>query len=156
MSDLMEDIRVNLVLPGQAADSRKKALEVLAQACAPHLPYSAADLFSRLNEKENAAGAAIGEAVAVPHLKLARLYRPFKALMTFRSPVDFSAPDHKRVDLLCLVVSPDKDGPLHLRRLSRISRLLKNSDVASKIRTCEDAEAIKMLMASPEGWMLAA
>ena len=55
-----------------------------------------------------------------------------------------------------MVMSPMKDGPLHLRRLARISRLLRNHTLCNQLRQAGDAKEMMDIIMEPESWTLAA
>ena len=113
-------------------------------------------LLDCMMDKEKDATSGVGHGVAIPHLKLSGIDKPFTALVSLNNALDFEAPDNKPVDLVCLVISPESDGPLHLRRLSRISRMLHNESLHEKICETDDADAIHALFMAPEEWMMAA
>ena len=58
------------------------------------------------------------------------------------APVDFDAVDGRPVDLVFLLLAPESAGADHLKALAKISRILRDDSVCSKIRGAENAEAI--------------
>jgi len=85
-----------------------------------------------------------------------RIQSPFTMLMTIDKPSNHETPDGSPVDLYCLLISPLSDGPIHLRRLSRLSRLMKNETLHKRIRETQDSDVIRSLLLDPEGWLMAA
>lgn len=156
MSDIEKDIHVDLVLPKLKMSCRKHIYQTLAREMAGYLRCPAILLFDRLMDKEKVSASGIGDGIAMPHLRVRGLEKPFTALMTLNSPVEFDTPDNRPVDLVCCLVSPERDGPLHLRRLSRLSRLFRNQQLKQKIIDSADADTIRSLLTAPDGWMLAA
>ncbi len=156
MSDLYRDTQIDYIIHHLNAGSPRHALELLAQDVADKISYQEHSLFQRLIDKEEITSSAIGDGVAIPHLKIRHLENPFTALAVLNRPLDFKALDRKSVDLICLVLSPERDGPLHLRKLSRISRMFKNKELCDRIREAKDEQAVRSLLIGPEGWMLAA
>ena len=72
--------------------------------------------------------------------------------MLFRSrqrPIDFEAMDGQPVDLVFLLLAPEGAGADHLKALARIARLLRDQDVAKKLRASRDAQAIYSVLALP-------
>ena len=61
-------------------------------------------------------------------------------------PLDFKAADGQDCDLIGVVLSPAYHGGLHLRRLSRLSRLLKEKSFVSKLRDAEDEDVLTILL----------
>ena len=64
-------------------------------------------------------------------------------------PIDFEAMDGQPVDLVFLLLAPEGAGADHLKALARIARLLRDQDVAKKLRASRDAQAIYSVLALP-------
>ena len=70
--------------------------------------------------------------------------------MLFRSlerPVDFEALDAQPVDLIFLLLAPEGAGADHLKALARVARLLRDGEIARKLRDSRDAEALYAVLA---------
>jgi PTS system nitrogen regulatory IIA component len=156
MHNVEKDIQLDLVIPDLKANNRKHAFQILSQEIGAFIPCHPSSLMDGLCQAELNAGSGIGDGVAIPHLKVKHLYRPFTALAKLSQPIKFDSIDHKPVDLIYCLLSPEQDGPLHLRRLSRITRTMKNRELCDTLRSTDDADIIRSLLLSPEGWMLAA
>ncbi|MCF8496117.1 MAG: PTS sugar transporter subunit IIA [Alphaproteobacteria bacterium] len=100
--------------------------------------------------------ASLHEGTALVDLQIHGPRRSVIALATLEEPLDFMPLAEGSADIVCFILSPQTDGAVHLRTLSRLSRLLKNTDFCENIRKMPDAETIRMLAANPEGWLLAA
>ena len=68
------------------------------------------------------------------------------AFVRLQRPIDFNAVDDAPVDLIIMLLSPGGDGPHHLRRLSRISRLMREANLLEDIRSASDADTIRSLL----------
>ena len=55
--------------------------------------------------------------------------------------------DGQPVDLVFLLLAPEGAGADHLKALARIARLLRDQDVAKKLRASRDAPAIYSVLA---------
>ena len=64
-------------------------------------------------------------------------------------PVDFEALDGQPVDLIFLLLAPEGAGADHLKALARVARLLRDAEVARKLRDSRDAEALYAVLAMP-------
>lgn len=156
MSTYSRDIQFDLIVPGTKVVSHKQALLTMAQNAADFLNISEKTLHKRITDKESISGSTIGDGIAIPHFKMRRLNTPFTMLMTLENEINHETPDGAPVDIYCLLISPQKDGPIHLRRLSRLSRLLKNETLHRRIRETQDRDVIRSLLMDPEGWLMAA
>ena len=64
-------------------------------------------------------------------------------------PVDFEALDGQPVDLIFLLLAPEGAGADHLKALARVARLLRDPEVARKLRASNGAEALYAVLAMP-------
>ena len=71
------------------------------------------------------------------------------SLLVWNVPIDFEAMDGQPVDLVFLLLAPEGAGADHLKALARIARLLRDQDVAKKLRASRDAQAIYSVLALP-------
>ena len=156
MPSYAKDTQFDLIVPGVKVISHKQALYALAQNAADFLSISEKTLHNRISDKESISNSAIGDGIAIPHFKMRRIQSPFTMLMTTDKAINHETPDGTPIDLYCLLISPLNDGPIHLRRLSRLSRLMKNETLHKRIRETQDRDVIQSLLMDPEGWLLAA
>lgn len=156
MSPLSKDLYTDLILPDMKASSSRQVLQALAAEVSFRANVNSEMLFEQLLGKEEKSSSGIGGGIAIPHLQLAGLAEPFMLLARLSARVDFNAVDHQDVDLVFLLLSPAEEGPLHLRRLSRISRALKSEELCHELRTAKDAHTMRGLLGMPEAWLMAA
>lgn len=156
MSEMLQDIQVDLFLPEIKAANQKHLLQILSKQVADMTYISQEDLFAHLEEKDKISTFAIGDGIALPNLQMRGIQKSFKALCILKKPVDFQAADSRLVDTVCLVLSPPQEGPLHLRRLARMSRLLKSPNLRRKLREAQTANDMKNVLSEPQSTMLAA
>lgn len=156
MNNYSHDLAFEIIIPGLKGTSYLQVLKVLSQEAADVLNVSSKALYELLIKKEAASSSGIGGGVAIPHIQVQGPSKGMAILATLNTQVDFNAIDEEPVDLVCLVISPERDGPIHLRRLARVSRLLKCEDLHRKLVEAKDAESIRALLIDPEGWLMAA
>ena len=78
--------------------------------------------------------------------KLASVFGLFARL---ERAVDFEALDGQPVDLVFLLLAPEGAGADHLKALARVARLLRDPEVARKLRNSQDADALYAVLAMP-------
>jgi len=156
MNDYSSDLHFDAILPRLKVVSYKQILMAFAKEASKHLNVSDERVFELLMKKEGQTGSGVGNGVSIPHLQVHGPQKHFTIMATLEHAVDFKAADNEPVDLVCLVLSPESDGPLHLRRLSRVSRLLMNETLHKKLCEAHDEHSIRALLMDPEGWLMAA
>ncbi len=95
--------------------------------------------------------------VAICSVKLAGLDRPAHMVYKLSEPMKFQDNTHTtNVNLVFAMLSPEDDGGLHLRRLSRLSRLLQEKDFQDKLMQSTDKQSVRALFMYPEMYVKAA
>ena len=130
------------VVPSLRVNSKKQALQELAARAATICSRSEREVFEVLMQRERLGSTGIGNGIAIPHGKLARLERLFGVFARLERAVDFEALDGQPVDLVFLLLAPEGAGADHLKTLARVARLLRNSEVAQQLRQSRDAETL--------------
>jgi nitrogen PTS system EIIA component len=145
MKTMDETLQVDSVLPNVRVSSVKQVCHALAEQAARDLGLPSSYLLNRLMEQEARAPSGVGAGVAIPHLRLRRVERPYTLFARLPNMVDFDAVDGKRVDLVFLLLSPSADVANHLRRLSRLSRLLRDAAFREQLRGVDSADGFRAL-----------
>jgi PTS system nitrogen regulatory IIA component len=102
-----------------------------------------------LLQREKLGSTGVGNGVAIPHGKLPKLAQVFGLFARLERAVDFEALDGQPVDLIFLLLAPEGAGADHLKALARVARLLRDPDVARRLRSSADAEALYAVLAMP-------
>ncbi len=134
------------------AVSRKSALEQAAQLIAEHDPdLDARRLLRELLARERLGSTGLGGGIAVPHCRM-QCERPLAAFMRLAQPIDFDAPDDRRVDLMFTLVVPRDAAQVHLDLLGALVTLLNEPDNPMRLRRAEDDRALfREVMAMVDG-----
>lgn len=105
-------------------------------------------LAERLSEAAETRPSAMGEGIALSHLSVSGLSGRMTFLFRLKSPLDFAcSPDRTPVDLLCLMMTPEREGSVYLQSMARLSRILRDSDVCSALRKAADEADMRRVFA---------
>jgi PTS system nitrogen regulatory IIA component len=137
------------VIPSLKVNNKKQALQEIAAKAAVLAERSERDIFDVLMQREKLGSTAIGNGIAIPHGKLDKLDRLLGMFARLDRPIDFEALDGQPVDLIFVLLAPEGAGADHLKALARIARMLRDQDLANKLRDARDAEAIYAVLAMP-------
>jgi len=80
-------------------------------------------------EREEAISTGVGQGVAVPHATLLDLKEPLVAFGRTKNGISFKSIDGKPVHLIFLLLAPEDEISMHLKLLSRVSRLCYNKEL---------------------------
>ncbi|MCI5059959.1 MAG: PTS sugar transporter subunit IIA [Alphaproteobacteria bacterium] len=143
MTNPQDALSFDLVLPDLKAKTTKQVFQELADHTQRMVGTPKSFLFDKLWEQEKRQSSAIGHGVAVSHARLPRLTRPFIIFTKLPALVDFSSADGELVDMICLVLSPEQEGPAYLKRLSFITRTFLDQELCHDLRAAQDVNDIR-------------
>jgi PTS system nitrogen regulatory IIA component len=95
-------------------------------------------------EREKLGSTGIGDGVAIPHGKMKKLNTILCVAAVSKEGVNFDAVDRQPVHIFFLVLAPEDSASLHLKVLSRISKVLRDQSFRKKILELADAHEIYM------------
>ena len=147
--EIAELISPAAVVPRLRVSAKKQLLQELAKRAAELSGFGERQIFEVLLERERLGSTGVGNGIAIPHGRLPGLQRLHGLFARVEPPVDFDAVDQQPVDLVFLLLAPEGAGADHLKALARIARLLRDQDVAKKLRASRDAQAIYSVLALP-------
>ncbi len=139
LADLLHQ---DAIIPALKATSKKQLLQELATKAAKLSGVSEREIFDVILQRERLGSTGVGHGIAIPHGKLAGISTISGIFARLESPVDFEALDDEPVDLVFLLLAPEGAGADHLKALSRIARILRDQDLAAKLRQTDSASAI--------------
>ena len=146
---LTEFVATNAVIPALKINNKKQALQELAARAAELTGQNERTIFDTLTQREKLGSTGVGGGIAIPHGKLPNLTKLFGLFARLERPIDFEALDGQPVDLIFLLLAPEHAGADHLKALARVARLLRDPDIARKLRDSRDAEALYAVLALP-------
>lgn len=143
--DVTDLVQPKAIIPSLKASSKKQVLQELARKASEITGIDQREIFDVLLERERLGTTGVGHGIAIPHGKLPHLDRIYGVFARMDQPIAFDAIDDEPVDLIFLLLAPEAAGADHLKALARVSRLLRDQSVCTKVRGCESADAIYAL-----------
>ena len=144
---LTDLVAPSAIIPALKVNGKKQALQELAARSAALTGQSERAILEILVQREKLGSTAVGNGVAIPHGKLPKLGRLFGLFARLERPIDFEALDGQPVELIFLLLAPEAAGADHLKALARVARLLRDSEIARKLRASSDADALYAVLA---------
>ncbi|MDD2396056.1 MAG: PTS sugar transporter subunit IIA, partial [Sphaerochaeta sp.] len=92
----------------------------------------------------------MGEGCAITHARCPSMKKTLLAAMRLTPSLDLKALDGKQVVLVFLLVGPQKSSSFHLRILSKLARLLHQSDLREALITSKSSIDFHTLIADKE------
>lgn len=144
---LTDLLRPDAVISPFRANSKKQALQELAQHAAARTGLPERELYEALLQRERLGSTGIGDGIAIPHGRMAGIDRPVGFFAKAERPIDFDALDGQPVDIIFVLIAPEGAGADHLKALARVARVLRNQSVLDQVRSARDPMAIYAILA---------
>ncbi len=103
-----------------------------------------------LLEREKLGSTGIGDAIAIPHGKLAGLENLIVSFGRSTDGIEFDSMDGKPVHIFFLLMAPENSAGQHLKTLAKISRMLKDSSFRINLMKAESAEDLYRIIAEKD------
>ncbi len=128
------------------ATSKKHLFQELADRAGDLFSMDARVIFDAVLERERLGSTGIGAGIAIPHARLPEMEHVQAVFARLTTPVDFDAVDELPVDLVFLLLAPQEASAEHLKALARISRAMKRSEFAERLRGAVGEDAVRALL----------
>lgn len=149
---IAEFLRAEAVLPRMTAKTKGEVLYELATVLAQTTPgLTTSRVLDVLAEREKIGSTGMEKGVAIPHGRLGELPGLVACFGVSAQGVDFDARDGRPSHFFFALVAPENSAGLHLKALSKISRLFRSDSLRDAILAAESAEAIFALIAQEDG-----
>jgi mannitol/fructose-specific phosphotransferase system IIA component (Ntr-type) len=141
-----------LVLEDFRAATRDDALAKIAE----HVAASAngvdgAELLRTLEEREAQSSTALGEGVAIPHARMARLKRTIILFARSSGGIEWKSPDRRPVHLVLMLAGPADDPGGYLKTLAAVSRLMRDAQCRARLMAATTADELLRILREEAG-----
>jgi mannitol/fructose-specific phosphotransferase system IIA component (Ntr-type) len=141
LADLLPVERIRV--PLESTDKRgliEELCGLLRVSCGAS-PEDEREILDAVLAREAVLSTGIGGGVAIPHGKSEAVGDLVLVAGRTRSPVDFDSLDERPVSIVLLLVGPESAAGLHVKALSRISRVLRSESLRERLVAAETAIA---------------
>ena len=137
----------NILLDTSTINNKDDVLRFAAAQLAKNGSNSE-NIYGALVSRESDGSTALGDGVAIPHGRVAKLSAPYACLIRLENSIDFAAPDGKTVDLVVAMIVPADCTAEHLTLLASLAELLSDDDVTAKIRAAKTSADIATVISA--------
>ena len=129
-----------------SVSSKKRLLQEISNSLAVECHMSVDIIFNALKDREQLGPTGMGNGIAIPHAKLDNIDGITGMFVKLEKPIEFESIDKKKVDLIFTILAPTQSGVEHLKALAKVSRLLRDKNICSKLRSTEDVSALYSIL----------
>lgn len=126
--------------------SKKRLMQRTSEIAAELLPLSSNSILDALVDRENLGATGVGNGVALPHARLAKLDQVTGIFVRLERAIDFDAVDRQPVDLIFALLAPEDAGVEHLKALALVSRTLRDESLCAKLRANSNTATLHLLL----------
>lgn len=149
MIPLYEIITPERTLIDQPDDSLKSLFSRLSEILSNNLKIDQSEeIFEAFLEREKLGSTALGQGVAIPHIRSPLVNKPIGVLLHLKQGIDFGSSDHKLVDIVFAFMVPQHDTDEHLKLLATLAEKFKNSTFLDKLRQAHTNKKLHEIMVS--------
>ena len=95
-----------------------------------------------LLKREDLGSTGIGKGVAIPHVRLPDVPRPYGLLARLRQPIEFDAIDGQAVDIVFVLLLPANAESAQLGALALVARTLRPPENLVRLRSAKTASEL--------------
>lgn len=142
LTDILAEEYIQIPL---SVNNRNESIKFLINLLKDEIS-DAEEAFNAVLEREKIMTTGVGNGIAIPHCKHNSCPNFAAALGIHPKGIDFEAIDKKKVKIVFLLVGPENNPGLHIKLLSRISRLMSNEDLREHLASCKTGkDALKLI-----------
>jgi len=122
---------------------RREALEAVSATIAASHHVNASPVFRALWRRELAGSTGVGKGLAIPHARITGISEPLTAYVRLNPPLEFAAPDRKRVSELFVILVPAEATEAHLQLLARVAEAFSDRAFRARLATASDSDDVR-------------
>ncbi len=138
LTELPIQFDVNAIALKLVVESKKRALERISELAATTYRMDADNIYEHLLARERMGATGLGDGLGLPHCRLDEVTIPTMVIVTLAEPIEYSAQDHKPVDLLWTLFVPSSAHNTHLQILAAIAAFLRQTHLTTALRQTRD------------------
>tara|TARA_B100000575_G_C23076016_1_gene619803 strand:- start:306 stop:755 length:450 start_codon:yes stop_codon:yes gene_type:complete len=91
-------------------------------------------IYDSLMDREQLGSTGLGNGIAIPHCRVANCAEIIGSLITLEEPAEYDAIDGKPVDILFVLIVPERESDEHITALAKLAELLSDQDLCFTLR----------------------
>src|SRR5688500_4601097 len=138
---------VQNVLIDLDVSSKKRVFEHAGLLFENNHNIARSQVFDSLFARERLGSTGLGQGIAIPHGRIKGLRDAVGAMIRTREPIAFDAPDGLPVNLIFVLLVPERATDMHLRILSELAQMFSDKEFRAQLLGAESADIMHRLIA---------
>lgn len=136
-------INTSTILADLEIESKKELLHKMVDVLKEQVnDEQLEDIRDAVFEREEIMSTGVGKSLAIPHGKVGSIEKNYASFAVLKDPIEYDSIDDKPVNMAFLLVGPAGENRLHIKLLSRISRLMNSTSFRTTLSECKTPEEI--------------
>jgi nitrogen PTS system EIIA component len=149
MNQISKILLPDNILLDTESTSKKRVFERIGLLFENNQQIARSQVFDSLFAREKLGSTGLGQGVAIPHGRIAKLRDATAAFVKTSHPIPFDAPDGLPVNLIFVLLVPERATDLHLQILGELAEMFSDTQFRNRLLACEDSAGIYQLFS---GW----
>ena len=141
MVNLFELLKPSCFINIQDPESKRGVYETICNKLLKDYKIDKSKLLRSLIDRDRNRITTIGNGIAIPYIEIHSIQNPICIISVLSKGLDFDSVDQNPVDIIFLLILPRINKSANLQTLATVSRLLRNSDLISKLRGSKSGDS---------------
>ena len=151
MSLISKILPLENVLLDAESTSKKRVFERVGLLFENSQKLSRSQVFDSLFAREKLGSTGLGQGVAIPHGRIKNLREAVAAFVKTDNPIPFDAPDGQPVNLIFVLLVPERATDLHLQLLGELAQMFSTTEFRESLLANNDPAVIHQLFCDWQG-----
>lgn len=144
-------LKEEYIIHNMVVSTKEQAINGLIDLLTHHSAVNDIEVIRKaVFEREGIMSTGVGKGFAIPHGKTSGVNDIIGAFAVLKSPLDFESMDGEPVSLIFLLAAKDTMVNMHIKLLSRISRLMGKDEFRQQLLASQNAAEISALFKHEE------
>lgn len=137
---------VSNVLLDVDVSSKKRVFEQVGLLFENNHQIARSLVFDSLFAREKLGSTGLGQGIAIPHGRIKGLKEAIGAFVRMKQSIPFDAPDGQNVNLIFVLLVPDRATDLHLQILSELAQMFSDKPLRERLLGVQTAAELHQLI----------
>lgn len=137
---------VSNILLDLDASSKKRVFEQVGLLFENNHSIARSQVFDSLFAREKLGSTGLGQGIAIPHGRIKNIKDAIGAVVRMKLPIPFDAPDGQNVNLIFVLLVPERATDLHLQILSELAQMFSDKPFRERLLNAETAADLYKLI----------
>ncbi len=134
----------NVLLDAEST-SKKRVFERVGILFENNRQIARSQVFDSLFAREKLGSTGLGQGVAIPHGRIKNLRDAVAAFVKTDTPIPFDAPDGQPVNLIFVLLVPERATDIHLQLLGELAQMFSDKTFREQLLASNDPAAIHQM-----------